>query len=118
MVDSRRKGADWERTVVNYLRDAELYAERTGDTGQHRGDVVSSEWALECKNTKNLARSVNDGIEQNRDRPQPRALVVKRARKGTGDALVVMTLDDWIALRKSHSEALRQEKLSWALGQS
>ena len=114
MVDSRRKGAVWERTVVRYLRDQELHAERTGDTGQHRGDAVSSEWALECKNTKNLARSINEGIEQNRDRPAPRALVVKRPRKPTGEALVVMTLDDWILLRKSQEN----ERLSWSLSQS
>ena len=104
MVNSNRKGKEWERALRRCLRALGLPAHRNGDARQDLGDLVVGPWSIEAKNTKNMAAGIAEGIDQIAGRS--RAVVVwKRPRKPVGQAYVIQTLNAWLA---DHEDELRE----------
>ena len=94
-----RKGATFERAVVEYLRGAGLpYVERAYGAGRPDdvGDIDGLPgWTIEVKNHQrlDLAGWVDEAeVERANGRQRFAAVVAKRRGKSTGSAYVVMTL--------------------------
>ena len=66
MVNARAKGMAYERTIRNYLASEGFEVERTKNgSKQPSGDLVGLDgWHIETKNTKNLATSIREAIDQ------------------------------------------------------
>jgi len=99
MSAQRAKGTAWETAVTRYLQDGGLWAERKAMTVPDAGDVnVGPDVVtLQLKAYKDLTAALREGVEgaaiQGRVAGTPwNAAVLKRARKGVGDAYVAMTL--------------------------
>lgn len=98
---AKRKGSSLENRVVQTLRDAGIPAERVPLSGALKslpGDVVVGELAkplkrIECKNREDISKRIWEWLEDND------ALIIKRNHS---NPLVVVTLDDYIDLIKSH----------------
>lgn len=101
----KAKGSQWERDVAAYLRDNGFpQADRRYGAGvqQDKGDIVGvPNFALECKNQQsiNLAEFLEEAlIEAKHARAKFGAAVIKRRRKATKDAYVVMSLEQFTEL--------------------
>lgn len=103
---ARRRGHTWERHLAGWLRDQGVHAvtsRQLADGYQAGADLVTDlPVALEAKNHARLdlagwvdqARHQADGL--------PAAVIVKRRGKADpGEAYVVMTATDWLALLRS-----------------
>jgi hypothetical protein len=100
-----RKGSQFERDVVHYLRDhGHPYAERAYGAGRQddTGDIDGLPgWVLELKCCKSLALAgwcdEAEAERVNARRPMA-AVVAKRRGKSVGDSYVVMPLRQFAAL--------------------
>jgi hypothetical protein len=93
----KRLGTSWETDVVRYLQahGAPLAERRALAGSADRGDVAGTEYVWECKNTASidLASGINETLQETQNAGVKYGfLVVKRRRKSTADAYVVMTL--------------------------
>ncbi len=118
MNRAKQKGDQFERDVVKYLQTDFPDAQRRIDLGRRldRGDIIGvGEWVLECKNhaTIDLAAFVDQAAQEARNAGRWRfAAVIKRRRRKTGDAYVVMPLHvfrslaffEWLAPRLAPDE--------------
>jgi len=102
---NKAKGAQWERDVAAYLRENGFpMADRRYGAGvrEDKGDLVGvPRFALECKNQAsiNLSEFLEEAlIEAKYAKAQFGAAVIKRRRKATKDAYVVMSLEQFAEL--------------------
>jgi hypothetical protein len=102
---SRRKGTQFERDVVAYLRDHGFpYAERHYGAGRPNdvGDIDGIVgWTLEVKNCRAIELGgwmTEAEVERQNGRQQHAAVIAKRRNRPVGDAYVVMTLTSFAAL--------------------
>lgn len=110
MIDSKAKGDRWEREVCALLVAlGHRKVERGYRLGapSDRGDVSGLPgWLLECKDTKRHELSV--WLDEAKREAEPvgvlPALVVKRARRPTGQAFVVMELETFARLIETGAE--------------
>jgi hypothetical protein len=91
------KGTQFETDVVRYLQThgAPLAERRALAGSADRGDVAGTEYVWECKNTQtiDLAGGITETLQETQNAGAKFGfLVVKRRRKSTADAYVVMTL--------------------------
>jgi hypothetical protein len=108
MSRPRRAGTAWETAVVKFLRDRGFRVDRSPLRGaRDEGDVTGIPgWVIECKaqRTWNLAvwcdeAACEAGNAADRAGTSHRwAVVVKRFRRGVGDAYVVVNLDTFAEL--------------------
>jgi Holliday junction resolvase len=103
----KAKGSQWERDVAGYLRENGFpMADRRYGAGvqQDKGDLVGvPNFALECKNQAkiDLAGFIEEAIIEARNaNARFGAVIIKRRRKATKDAYVVMTLEQFAVLIK------------------
>lgn len=106
MIDSRAKGAQAERDVVNLIRDLSghhVVRTRTPGTAADCGDVANlPQTVVEVKAHANIARSISEGIPQARaasertGQPWPTVWV----RRPGGRFVVVMEPDVFLALHR------------------
>jgi hypothetical protein len=101
----KAKGSQWERDVADYFREHGFpMADRRYGAGvaQDKGDLVGiPNFAVECKNQANidLAGFVDEAlIEAKHAGARFGCAIVKRRRKNTKDAYVVMTLEQFSEL--------------------
>ena len=99
------KGDRWERVVLAYLQtqhDAKLQRTKAGmthDVGDISGDHLV---AYECRDRKRIdyAQSALDARRHAEEAGKAIGVaIIKRPRKPAGEAIVVMTLDDYLKLR-------------------
>ena len=102
---NKAKGSQWERDVAAYLRENGFpQADRRYGAGvrEDKGDLVGVPgFALECKNQAsiNLAQFLEEAlIEAKYAKARFGAAIIKRRRKGTKDAYVVMSLEQFAEL--------------------
>ena len=102
---NKAKGSQWERDVAAYLRENGFpMADRRYGAGvrEDKGDLVGvPRFALECKNQAsiNLAQFLEEAlIEAKHAKAQFGAAIIKRRRKATKDAYVVMSLEQFAEL--------------------
>ena len=98
-----RRGREWENDVAAYLNDAGWTVERRSRRGVHdAGDIVGLPgWMLECRNRARIAlwdwmdelpsKIANAGARWG-------AVVLKRRRRSTGEAAVIMPLSAFVEL--------------------
>ena len=106
-----RKGSLWETTVLKYLRDKGLLAERLAKAGaSDEGDLVcfvsGKPYVLELKNTQRMdlpkfwreatTEATNYAKARGLDEAPPAYVIVKRRNAAAGDGWVVQTLDQWV----------------------
>ena len=108
-IDSRAKGAQAEREVVNLLRDLtgiHVVRTRTPGAASDVGDVAGLDNVLiEVKAHANIARSISEGI------PQARAAAERTrrdwptvwVRRPGGRYVVVMEPDAWLSMWREAS---------------
>ena len=101
----RRKGSQFERDVVSYLRaNGFEYAERSYGAGRpdDRGDVDGIPgFTLECKahRTIDLAGFIDEAERERANARQPfAAAIVKRKNKPVSSSYVVMSLETFAEL--------------------
>jgi hypothetical protein len=120
---ARRKGATFERAVVDYLRAHGFpYAERAygGGRPDDRGDIDGVPgWVIEVKNQKTieLARWVDEATRE-ADQPHPLkrwwAVIAKRRNRPTADAYVVMPLSQFAELLALDADVPRAEVIGYS----
>jgi hypothetical protein len=96
-------GTRFERAVCDYLQPRFPHVERQCLRGNRdRGDLLGIVgWALELKAEKKLDPTTalkEAEVAARNSGAAWHAAILKRPRRGIGDALVVMTLDQWANL--------------------
>lgn len=109
MSKNKRKGTAWESRVKNYLNerlsDLAIEVERPAQQGfKDIGDLIGVPYfALQLKDWEDTMSAIREGLEgvqvqkENAGKPLG-AAIIKRRRRGTGKAYVVLTLDDFVTL--------------------
>src|SRR5690606_21747204 len=104
----KAKGTRHETEIVRYLREHGLSAFKPRAEGHADvGDIhVDGRWTLQAKAYANVADGVREGTDGARRQAQHSGLpfyaaVVKRPRKSTGDAYVVMPLSHFVDVARS-----------------
>ena len=100
MNPSKAKGTRFEREVADYLAEVIPGVDRKAlHGGADHGDIANVPgWALECKATKalDLGGAIDEArVEAKNSKSQWFAAIVKRRHKGTAEAYVVMTLEQY-----------------------
>ena len=97
---SREKGIRWERAVAQYLHTTTTRSTRPG-VADDAADVVLDGWLVECKDHGRwtVPEWWRQVVAKCRDGETP-VLVLKRRQLPTGEALVVLRLEDWDRMRK------------------
>jgi Holliday junction resolvase len=113
---TNRKGPLWETTLLKYLREHQLDAERLRLTGKEdEGDLVVKDGGVvivEAKNEKkiDLAGYLREAEAEARSYAKHRKLdpdlitpvaIIKRRNHGAGQAYVVMTVDTFFDIRSA-----------------
>jgi hypothetical protein len=99
---NKRKGTRWESAVRDYLNSSGQAAHRIAQAGDDVSDVhLNGSWALQCKDVAQQRyaewvpaaekQAANAGLQNS-------AVVHKRRNLSAGEALVVMTLDQFTDL--------------------
>jgi hypothetical protein len=99
---NKRKGTRWESAVRDYLNSSGQAAHRIAQAGDDVSDVhLNGSWALQCKDVAQQRyaewvpaaekQAANAGLQNS-------AVVHKRRNLSVGEALVVMTLDQFTDL--------------------
>lgn len=106
----KRKGSEWERQVTNYLVEYFPAIERRQAGSMHdRGDLQGIPYTvIECKNHKTwrIGEWLDRLTEQMENAKAFRgAVIVKRPRKDTANAVVVMPLVLFAELLKEATDA-------------
>ena len=113
---NKAKGTRWESDVTNYLRSHGLPAVKPRQEGNEDvGDIHVGRFVLQCKDWRDVTAATREGVEGAARQSVARAnragtpwawfppvAVVKRARKGTGDGYVTMTLETVAVLAQDH----------------
>ena len=103
---AKQKGSQFERDVVKYLQEHGFpLAERRYGAGlrEDKGDIRGVPVTLECKNHAQISLSqfLDEAlIEAKHAGTRLGAAVIKRRGKGTKDAYVVMSLEQYTELLK------------------
>lgn len=103
---NKNRGSQWERDVVKYLQENGFpLAERRYGAGlrEDKGDIRGVPVTLECKNHAQISLStfLDEAIlEAKHAGTKLGAAVIKRRNKGTKDAYVVMSLEQYVELMK------------------
>ena len=97
---SRMKGIRWERAVAQFLGTVTTRSTRPG-VADDAADVVLDGWLVECKDHGrwSVPEWWRQVVAKCREGERP-VLVLKQRQKPTGEALVVMRLEDWNEMRK------------------
>jgi hypothetical protein len=105
---AKAKGSQWERDVVAYMRSNGLpYMERRFGAGQQKdkGDLVGDPgFVYECKNHKAYQISVWLGeaeVERDNAGAHTGIVIAKRPRVGIENAVVMMTLKQYMEMRET-----------------
>ena len=106
-----RKGNAWETKILNFLRDAGLYAVKPRQEGfLDVGDIHAPPFVIQAKDYSDLLAGIRAGVDgyqvQRSNAGLPYGVaVVKRARKPVEDAYVVIRLGDLPDLIKAAQKA-------------
>lgn len=109
---SKAKGSRWEKDVVQHVRDGGQKAERLVTAGAlDEGDIAlpvgDTTFVLEAKDERkwDLSGYVDEAVLEAQNYSKARggvpvypAAVVKRPRRGAGQAYVIMPLDSFLEL--------------------
>lgn len=99
MNSNKAKGTRWESSVRNYFNSTGQSAHRIAQAGDDVSDVhLNGLWAIQCKDVaqQRYAEWVPEAERQaDRARLKYSAVVHKRRGLSAGEALVVMTLDQF-----------------------
>jgi hypothetical protein len=102
---TNRKGPQFESEVRDFLKANGLPgARRVVQTGRlDEGDIRCHGWTLQAKNWKDLGGALREGVDgamvQGERAGTPySAAVIKRPRKGVGEAYVVVPLREFVRL--------------------
>jgi hypothetical protein len=102
MTTRKAKGTRFESAVRDHLRSLGIPAYRATQEGHDdTGDLHGVDpFILQAKDWQNVTAALREGVDgaQRQARAAGRpfgAAVVKRARRSTGEAYVIMTLDTW-----------------------
>jgi hypothetical protein len=100
--NNKRKGTAWESKVRDYLNSTGQAAHRIAQSGADQGDVhLNGLWSIQCKDVaqQRYAEWV-PAAERQADAAGLKysAVVHKRRNLSAGEALVVMTLDQFADL--------------------
>lgn len=105
MTRQRDKGTRWESAIVAYLNDAGVRAYRPAQSGfKDTGDVHGvSPFIIQAKDWRDTVTALREGvdgavIQAEHAGERYGVAVIKRARKGPGEAYAVMRLEDWARL--------------------
>lgn len=109
---NKRKGAEWELSLLDYFRDQHLVAERLRLTGRHdEGDLMvfldaKTVLVVEAKNEQSFKpgtwineaniEAANWATSRKSTLDVVPIVVAKRRRHGTGKAYVIMELDTFM----------------------
>ena len=99
---NKQKGTRWESAVRDYFNSTGQDAHRIAQAGVDEGDVhVNGTWCIQCKDVakQQYAKWVDD-VDDQRLAAGLRfgAVIHKKRNAPVGDALVVMTLDQFSEL--------------------
>lgn len=100
MVNSRKKGHDWEREVANKLKEIDPTAKRNLEYQEGSMDIGTQlPFAIQCKCMANpsvyfVFRQAKEGAKKVNKIP---VAIIKRTNKET---IAVMELEDWLKLVK------------------
>lgn len=96
---NKSKGTRWESSVRDFLNSSGQSAHRIAQAGVDEGDVhVNGSWCIQCKDVAKQAYSKwVDDVENQRVASGLRfgAVIHKKRNAPVGDALVVMSLDQF-----------------------
>lgn len=105
MTASKDKGTRWESAVVAYLNDNGVRAYRPAQSGfKDHGDIHGvSPFVIQCKDWRDVMAALREGVDgavvqAGHAGEDYGVAVIKRARRGVGEAYVVMRLEDWSRL--------------------
>jgi len=100
----KARGSQWERDVAKYFQSRGFDVERRYGAGMQydKGDLRGlTGWTLECKNLKSITLSsiMDETATEMANANTPfGAAIIKRRRKSTSEAYVVMSLDNFVLL--------------------
>ena len=106
----RDKGHNWERAVVNMLKDLGYAASRnltqTRDSG---GDIIIGKWLFECKRYAKIAvyTWMNQAIKAAGEKLTP-VVIAKADHK---EPIVIMRLDDFFEIMGKSNDTLVKKNL-------
>lgn len=107
MSAQKRKGTAWEVAVRDRFKAAGVNAYRPAQEGfKDVGDLHGvSPFVVQCKDWRDVTSALReglDGVQKQRVNAGEEfgVAVVKRARKGVGEAYAVLRLDDFIEVLK------------------
>ena len=103
MTSKKAQGTRWESAIVTYLLERGRKAFRVAPAGRFdKGDIhLDDRIVIEAKAVKkfDLASFVEQARQEAIHAGKPIGVaVVKRARKGTAESYVIITLDDFVNL--------------------
>lgn len=110
-MNSRNKGAAFERKIANYFKEKGYDTHRGIQyrSGQEEADVVGLEGVhLELKRVENLnlQKAMEQSIRDCKDGEKP-VVIHKKNRK---PIMVTMLLDDWIEFYESHTRRRNHDR--------
>lgn len=107
MSANKRKGTAWEVAVRDYLKGYGFNVYRPAQEGfRDTGDLHGLPlFTVQCKDWRDVTGAIReglDGVQKQRVNAGEEfgVAVVKRARKGVGEAYAVLRLDDFIEVLK------------------
>jgi Holliday junction resolvase len=109
MSKARAKGTKFETDIVNFLKENGYPdAERWGSSNMDLGDIRGVPMVLEAKDHKSMTlaewckQAAVSAVKANK----LWAVIHKRARKGTREAYVTMSLEQFVVLMRAYEESL------------
>lgn len=106
-VNSKQKGARYEREIARYLHDKGYDTRRTAQYCGNTGDAADVQGLpythIECKHQETLR--LKDWVEQAVRDSKEGELPAVFHRKNNEKTLVTMRLDDWMELYKGYEKS-------------
>lgn len=105
MTREKQKGTAWETEVTRFLNAHGVRAYRPAQSGfKDHGDIHGvSPFVIQCKDWRDVLGALREGVDgavvqAGYAGEDYGVAVVKRARRGVGEAYAVMRLEDWSRL--------------------
>lgn len=100
---AKAKGTTWETTVVSYLRESGIPANRTGSADAASGDIHAGDWTIEAKAEARIdlpgyLKQLAAAAVAAKRPPYKSAVVVKNRRHSAGEAYAVMSAENYRGL--------------------
>lgn len=101
-ANARNRGKVWEREFAKAMG-----TKRTGPTGLDDADIVHDTLGVECKAYSRIAFRAADW-QQAKDNAKGRIPILAIKEKGTGEKIVIMSFDYFVALHTDGQEQVNE----------